>query len=189
MTSMTVRTGRTGRTVRTVRTVRRLRTPRNDLVDGLLAASRALLGMTARSMAQVDADVTLPQYRVLVVLASRGRQRTAELAKELDVASSTVTRMCDRLDRKALIRRYRRGDDRRATWVALTESGRDLVGTVMRQRREHIAKALRSVTIADPSAAAEVLRAIVEAAGELPERDWWQRWQTSAEADETAVGG
>jgi len=173
----------------TLATVRRLRTPRNDLVDGLLAASRALVGLTARSMAQVDADVTLPQYRVLVVLASRGRQRTAELAKELEVASSTMTRMCDRLDRKALIRRYRRGDDRRVTWVALTEAGRDLVGTVMGQRREHIAKVLRSARIADPSAAGDVLRAFVEAVGELPERDWWRRWQISAEADDNTVGG
>ena len=172
-----------------VSTVRRPRAPRNDLVDGLLGASRALMGMTARSMAQVDAELTLPQFRVLVVLASRGRQRTAELAQELDVASSTVTRMCDRLDRRTLIRRYRRGDDRRATWVALTESGRDLVGAVMRQRREHFARVLRSARIADPAAAAEVLRAFIEAVGELPEHDWWQRWRISAEADEAAVAG
>jgi hypothetical protein len=43
------------------------------VTDAVLTASRALVGVAARSLAIVDAEVTLPQYRALVVLAPRAR--------------------------------------------------------------------------------------------------------------------
>jgi DNA-binding MarR family transcriptional regulator len=66
----------------------------------------------------------------LVVLAAHGPQGTAELAAELGVNPSTVTRMCDRLVRKGLARRSRVAGDRRAVRIALTAPGRDLVAEV-----------------------------------------------------------
>jgi hypothetical protein len=45
---------------------------RDGLVDAVLGASRALVAVAARSLAGVDGDVTLAQYRVLVELAARG---------------------------------------------------------------------------------------------------------------------
>jgi DNA-binding MarR family transcriptional regulator len=96
--------------------------------------------MSAQSVAQLDPDVTLVQFRSLVVLASRGPQRTADLAATLGIAPSTVTRMCDRLVRRGLVQRFRRVADRRATWIALTEPGQDLVGEVMRYRRKVIGR-------------------------------------------------
>ena len=82
-------------------------TSRTDLVDALLSASRAMVALAARSLADLDAEVTLPQFRALVVLASRGPQRVVDISAELGVNASTGTRMCDRLVRKTLIRRYR----------------------------------------------------------------------------------
>ena len=104
-------------------------------MDTVLAASRALVAVAARSLAAAGDEVTLPQYRALVVLAARGPQGTAELAAALAVNPSTTTRMCDRLVRKRLIRRYRQPGDRRAIRIALTAAGRDLVVEVTRQRR------------------------------------------------------
>src|SRR5690348_16146236 len=90
-----------------------IRPGRDDLVDALLSASRALVAIAARSLADLDADVTLPQYRALVVLASRGPQRVVDISAELNVNPSTATRMCDRLVQKKLVRRYRSTSDRR----------------------------------------------------------------------------
>ncbi|GAA4707348.1 hypothetical protein GCM10023263_52760 [Phytohabitans rumicis] len=150
------------------------------VIDGLLGVSRVLVGLTARSLGELDADVTLVQTRALVLLASRGPQRTVDLAVELNVAPSTVTRMCDRLVRKGLVERYRRGDDRRATWVVLSEAGRDLVGELMRQRRRAIADLVRSLPIEDPAGLAAALDSFVQAAGEIPEAQWTRRWRASA---------
>jgi DNA-binding MarR family transcriptional regulator len=90
----------------------------DELVDGVLGASRALVAVAARSLAGVAEDVTLPQYRFLVELASRGPQRLADLAGALGVDRSTATRMCDRLVRKRLVTRRRAQEDRRAVRVS-----------------------------------------------------------------------
>ena len=64
-------------------------------MDALLAASRALVAISARSIAGTD-DVTLPQFRMLVVL-SQSPTNLSGLARSLDVAPSTAMRMVDRL--------------------------------------------------------------------------------------------
>ena len=51
---------------------------------GCSAASRALVAVAARSLATVADDVTLPQYRVLIELASRGPLRLADLARRAE---------------------------------------------------------------------------------------------------------
>ncbi len=68
-------------------------------------------------------DTVLAASRALVVLAARGPRGTAELAAALAVNPSTATRMCDRLVRKGLVRRYRQAGDRRAVRIALTATG------------------------------------------------------------------
>ena len=94
-----------------------------DAVQALMLASRAFVGLAARSLAAVDGDVTLPQFRTLVVLAVRGPQRSIDIAEELRVNPSTGTRMCDRLIRKGLVRRIRSTTDRRVVRLRLTRNG------------------------------------------------------------------
>lgn len=154
------------------------------VIDGLLAAGRMLIAQTARSLAQLDASVTVPQFRAMVVLATSGPQRVVDLAGELGVRSSTATRMCDRLLRKGLVSRHEHPVDRRANWVVLTTPGRHLVAEIMRRRRNEIATLVDAVRIADPDALARTLHALVLASGELPEAQWWQRWAASASSAE-----
>ena len=73
------------------------------LIDELVVASRALLGVAARSLADAH-DVTIPQFRAMVLLAHEPRT-TTELADGLSVHQSTATRLCDRLVRKGWVRR------------------------------------------------------------------------------------
>ena len=93
------------------------------VVDAVIGASRALVAIAARSLAAAGDEVTLPQYRALVVLASRGPQRVVDLAGVLDVTASTATRMCDRLVRKGLIRRQRQPSDRRSVRMSISAAG------------------------------------------------------------------
>lgn len=164
-----------------------LDTAEREVVEALLAASRMFVGLAARSLVQVDEDVTLAQYRVLVLLVSRGPQRVVDLAQELSVTSSTATRMCNRLVRKGLATRQERDEDRRASWIGLTPAGRDLVGQVMHVRREAIAELVRDMSLTRPMAFAAVLHALVEAAGEVPAADWQRRWEHSASDSQNYV--
>ncbi|MFF5231719.1 MarR family winged helix-turn-helix transcriptional regulator [Dactylosporangium sp. NPDC000521] len=140
-----------------------------------------MVALADRNLAALDADVTLAQYRTLVMLATGGPQRSADLAKDLDVAPSTLTRMCDRLEGKHLVRRFHRVDDRRSTWLALTPAGRDLVGVVMRERLRELSAIVDDAGVDASQESVDLLDRIVEASGELPDALWWERWETSAD--------
>ncbi|WP_199516665.1 MarR family winged helix-turn-helix transcriptional regulator [Nucisporomicrobium flavum] len=150
-----------------------------QVTAALLALSRVFVGLAARSLAGLDEDVTLAQYRTLVLLVSPGPQRIVDLAQELGVTSSTATRMCNRLVRKGLVARRNRDDDRRAAWVTLTPAGRDLVGNVMRRRATEIARLVGDLSMTRPRAFASVVEALVEASGEVTDAQWWRRWAES----------
>jgi DNA-binding MarR family transcriptional regulator len=154
---------------------------RDELVDALLLASRALVGVAARSLADLDAEVTLPQYRALVVLASRGPQRIVDISTELQVNPSTGTRMCDRLVRKGLARRYRNTADRRVVRLTLTPAGRQLVEEVTARRRSDLARVVAAMPNQQRAPVIASLRAFANAAGEVPEHEWWLGWARSEE--------
>ena len=140
----------------------------DELVDTVLAASRALVAVAARSLAAAGDEVTLPQYRALVVLAAAGPQGMAELAAALAVNPSTATRLCDRLVRKGLVRRHRQAGDRRLVRIALTAAGRDLVAEVTRRRRAELARLLGALPPGQHEPVIAAFRAFAAAAGELP---------------------
>lgn len=156
---------------------------RERLLDSLMPFSRALVAISVRSLGEAQVELTLPQYRIMVVLASRGPQRTVDLAVEQRVLPSTITRACDRLIRRGLVCRYRNPADRRVAWLALTERGRDLVGEVMRYRRAEFEKLIALAGIADTAAVAGVIEALARAAGEPPEAEWWRNWSRSVVPD------
>jgi DNA-binding MarR family transcriptional regulator len=149
---------------------------RESVVDAVLTASRVLVAIAARSLAEVGDEVTLTQYRSLVVLASRGPQSVAALAEELGVTPSTVSRLCDRLVRKGLVRRREDRRDRRAVRLALTPVGRALVDAVTERRRTEIAGLLDGIPEESRRSMVQALRALANAAGEVPEQEWSTGW-------------
>jgi DNA-binding MarR family transcriptional regulator len=149
---------------------------RDELVEALLTASRVMVSLAARSVAELDSDVTLPQYRALVVLASRGPQRVVDISTELGVNSSTGTRMCERLVRKELVSRERSDIDRREVRLALTPTGRHLVQEVTRRRRAELARIVDTVPELWQEPVSAALRSLALTAGEMPDSEWWLGW-------------
>ncbi|MDE3007869.1 MAG: MarR family transcriptional regulator [Acidobacteriota bacterium] len=147
-----------------------------ELVDALVLASRSLVAVAARSLAHVDDDVTLPQYRVLVVTNSRGPQSLASLAEALRVSPATATRMCDRLVRKRLIKRSHDARDRRSVRIELTARGRDVVTRVLEERRHEIQSILDEITVPQRRLVIDALLAFAVATGDQLEHDWSVGW-------------
>jgi DNA-binding MarR family transcriptional regulator len=147
-----------------------------EFVDAFLSASRALVAVAARSLADLGEDVTLAQYRALVVLAARGPQRAVDLAAGLGVTPSTASRMIERLVRKRLVGRTRTQEDRRTLRVQLTEAGRQIVAQVTMRRREEIERILALTPTRGRKTLTDALQAFAAAAGEAPERDWALGW-------------
>jgi DNA-binding MarR family transcriptional regulator len=147
-----------------------------DVVDGVLRASRALVAVAARSIAQVDETVTLPQYRALVALAAHGPLNMGAVAEELGVHSSTATRMCDRLVGKGLIEREVSSESRREVTVRLAPAGRRLLHKVTASRRRAIGEIVAKVPEELRDAMVDALQAFGEAAGEVPDQAWAAGW-------------
>jgi len=152
-------------------------TERIAVVEAVLRASRVLVAVAARSLAEVAEEVTLPQYRALVVLVSRGPQRVSSLAEALAVAPPTATRMCDRLVRKGLVRRRASKEDRREVWLSVTAAGRQLVDEVTERRRGEIAALLAEISASEQTAMVELFSRLAEVAGEVPDQDWAVGWE------------
>ncbi|MBS2963361.1 MarR family transcriptional regulator [Actinocrinis puniceicyclus] len=146
---------------------------RDEVIEALLLASRAMVALAARTLADLDPEVTLPQSRALIVLASRGPQRVTDIASDLAVAPSTATRMCDRLVRKGLIRRYRTAANRREVRLSLTPNGQNLVLALADRRRAELAHYVESIPLQSYRHVTAALHAFSGAVGEPPERDWW----------------
>ncbi|MGH3438356.1 MAG: MarR family winged helix-turn-helix transcriptional regulator [Sciscionella sp.] len=143
-----------------------------DAVDEVLTATRALIGLSARSLGALAEDVSAAQYRALVVLASRGQQRMVDLAQLLQVNPSTAGRMCDRLVRKGYIRRHRARADRRIVMVALAAGGRRVLDEATAARRVVISEMLAALSLEQQRAAAGALRELSRALGEVPDSEW-----------------
>jgi DNA-binding MarR family transcriptional regulator len=133
-----------------------------------LEVSRALVAVAARSLADVD-DVTLPQFRALVVLSRPAPVTVGDLAVALAIHPSTATRLCDRLERKKLLRRnWGASPDRRETTVRLTGRGQRLVERVTERRRRDLAAVAASMPREERERALSGLRCFADAVGELP---------------------
>ncbi|MFF9408104.1 MarR family winged helix-turn-helix transcriptional regulator [Streptomyces anandii] len=148
--------------------------PVGDLDDvdavtrAVLTASRLLVAVSARSLAEVEERVTLPQFRMLVVLASRGATKLVDLAELLQVAPSTAMRMVDRLIAAGLADRQPNPANRRETMLRLTDEGRRTVETATVRRRAEIAAIVQRLRPTQRLALIEALDAFNEAGGEPP---------------------
>lgn len=145
----------------------------DDLVTGLLTASRVLVGVSARSLAEVEDTVTVTQFRTLVVLQSQGEMNLNRLAELLDVTPSTAMRMVDRLLSADLVSRQTNPANRREVVLALTPTGRSIVRRVTAKRRAEISRIVAAMPAGKRSTLIAALKAFADAAGEpTPPPEW-----------------
>jgi len=107
-------------------------TPAQEAVVGLIRTVDVL----RRTLAAVvePAGITLQQYNVLRILRGAGRDGipTLEIAARMIEQTPGITRLLDRLERKALARRARCPRDRRQVLCTITPGGAHLLGRLDR---------------------------------------------------------
>jgi DNA-binding MarR family transcriptional regulator len=135
-------------------------------VETLQAATSVLAGVALRSLDVLAGAVTLPQFRVLAVLADLGCARSGQVARALGLEASTMTRFADRLVGSGYIERGGDPGHRGVVTLKLTRAGRELVARVREQRHQELARILDSLAPGDRGMAVRALRLLVEAAGE-----------------------
>jgi DNA-binding MarR family transcriptional regulator len=132
--------------------------PSKTSTDELVAfevATRDLVGVALRSVEHLE--VSLPQYRLLLLLHGLGRASSTKCAEALGVAGSSVTRLADRLHASGHLVRGVDPDNRSVVTLELTNSGRRVVRQVTTRRRRQLSRVLDRLDPARRAACARVL--------------------------------
>ena len=103
------------------------------LTDAQLGAWRGLLRVHAHVVARQNAELeqrlglSVTEWEVLFALASApgGQRRIGDIAGIVLLTQGGVTRLVNRLETRGLLRRTPCSDDKRATLVQLTDTGKD----------------------------------------------------------------
>lgn len=147
------------------------------MTDAVLTASRLLIGVSATSISAVDESITIPQFRMLVVLRTEGPVKLSTLAEHLGVQPSAATRMVDRVIAAGLVSRQASPTSRREVLLDLTETGVRIVARVTQQRRKEIGRIVARMPERHRAQLIEALESFNEAGGELgvdePQGDYW----------------
>ncbi|OMD51416.1 hypothetical protein BSK56_05800 [Paenibacillus borealis] len=83
--------------------------------------------ITSQMSLHKEIGLTVPQFGLLRMIAQEKKARVIQLADKLEVKSSAVTVMLDRLEALGLIAREPDENDRRAVIVTLTAKGQELL--------------------------------------------------------------
>lgn len=143
----------------------------HEATEATLRASRALLGIVARSVSDALEQVTLPQFRVLVVLSGSGAMRMGALAARVGALPSTFSRTIDRMVDGGWVLRQESPQSRREILVDLTDDGRRLVDQVTERRRRQVASVLTSLTAEEQQQIIDAMEVFSTAAGEPTPED------------------
>lgn len=129
-----------------------------DDIGALELMTRALVGVTMRSVEALGDEVSMPQFRMLLVLSGLGRVPSSRVAAEMGSSASSVTRLGDKLVAAGLIARGADPHNRSVVTVEVTPAGVELVARVVAHRHELLAEVLGQLAPADRAATVRASR-------------------------------
>jgi DNA-binding MarR family transcriptional regulator len=126
--------------------------PRQRLTSLLERVVLAGVGLTTRALSEATpgVDLTLQQWRVLVVLGEApGGMTVSRVATRIGVTVPATSRQLRRLERRGLVAIGADATDRRASRAALTVTGCAVRDAILHYRRERLSSTTRRVDASD----------------------------------------
>ncbi|MFL0798469.1 MAG: MarR family transcriptional regulator [Cellvibrionaceae bacterium] len=108
-------------------------------------------------------DISWPQWLVLYSIHSQSAKTPAEVADQVGVDRSAVTRLLDRLEKKQLINREHDKLDRRSIKLALTVSGKRLMPDLIKLAKECEEEVFKGVPSTERRAFKNNLKKVMQA--------------------------
>lgn len=110
----------------------------------------------------MDVDITMPQFRALVMIRRWGPQSGRELASRLHVTPGTLVPLVDRLEEQGYVRRVPDREDRRLTWIELTPKSDRLFRRLWGMGAGRIAAAIAQLVPRDRAELRRLLQRVAE---------------------------
>ncbi len=123
--------------------------------------SRAAESVSNRVNAHLrEHHLTISQFGVLEALYHLGPLPSGELGTKILKSSGNMTLVLDNLEKRTLIIRQRRADDRRSVEIHLTEQGSALVAEIIPSHVAGIVQAFGALTPAEQEQMAELCKTL-----------------------------
>ena len=97
----------------------------------------------------LEAELTMPQVKAMLVLYHRGSVRIGSVARELCMSKNAATVLLDRFEALRFAERQPDPSDRRAVLVTLTEAGVQFVGDILSAGSVSVARFLEQMSVDD----------------------------------------
>lgn len=107
-------------------------------VTVILRAAQSIEEVVRKDVACYGLNTT--EFAVLEVLYHKGRMPIQIIGKKILIASSSITYVVDKLEKKQLICRSGCAKDRRITYASLTEQGHTLMNDIFPKHKEKMAQ-------------------------------------------------
>ena len=110
----------------------------------------------------MDVDLTMSQFRALVMIRRWGPQTGRHLAARLHVTPGTLVPLVDRLEEQGYVRRVPDKEDRRITWLELTAKSDRLFRRLWGMGAARIASAVSQLLPRDRAELRRLLTRVAE---------------------------
>ena len=103
--------------------------------------SRAVQSITKRVEEDIkNYDLNPTEFAVLELLFNKGDQPIQKIGEKILLASSSITYVVDKLEKKKFLIRKPCPKDRRVTYASITPEGKELMSTIFPKHKEAIQK-------------------------------------------------
>lgn len=127
-------------------------------VIGILRASNLLVDDLKKTLKNYPINVT--EFSVMEFLYSKGEKSIQEIRDRILLASGSATYVVDNLERKEYVRRIVNQNDRRVTYIKLTEAGKDLINDIFPTHKKNTKKIFNDLTNGELITLKEILKKI-----------------------------
>lgn len=112
--------------------------------------------------------LNLTEFAVMELLYHKGRQPIQMIGKKVLLASSSITYVVDKLEKKELLMRISCPKDRRVTYAQLTGAGEKLIDEAFPQHRQAMAEIFSALSEEEKDVAIGLLKKLGLHAQSLP---------------------
>ena len=128
------------------------------VVIGIMRASNLLVDDLKKTLKKYPINAT--EFSVMEFLYSKGEKSIQEIRDRILLASSSATYVVDNLERKEYVRRIVNQNDRRVTYIKLTEAGKDLINDIFTTHKKNTKKIFNDLTNEELIILKEILKKI-----------------------------
>ncbi|WP_252503768.1 MarR family winged helix-turn-helix transcriptional regulator [Sporosarcina sp. Marseille-Q4943] len=98
------------------------------------------------------------EFAVLELLYHKGRQPIQKIGQKILLSSGSMTYVVDKLEKKGLLERVFCKEDKRVTYMSITDAGKELIEEIFPSHEEKINELMSVLSESEQETAIELLR-------------------------------